>query len=58
MSDNMKNMEILKEVDENYKSLLFKECLKYKSELIKKIIYSIKMDGIKDEHGKFTKFGY
>ena len=54
-SDNLKNMEILNEVDENYKTLLFKEFFKYRSELIKQIIYSITIDGIKDEHGKVHK---
>ena len=50
-----KNMEILNEFDENYKTLLFKEFFKYRSELIKQIIYSITIDGIKDEHGKVHK---
>ena len=54
-SDNLKNMKILNEVDENYKTLLFKECFKFRSELIKQIIYSITIDGIKDEHGKVHK---
>ena len=55
ISDNMKNIEILNEVDENYKTLLFKECLKYRSELIKQIIYSISIEGIKDEHGNVNQ---
>ena len=54
-SDNLKNMKILNEVDENYKTLLFKECFKYRSELIKQIIYSITIDGIKDENGNVHK---
>ena len=54
-SDNLKNMKILNEVDENYKTLLFKEFFKYRSELIKQIIYSITIDGIKDENGNVHK---
>ena len=55
ISDNIKNIEILNEVDENYKTLLFKKCLKYRNELIKQIIYSITIDGIKDEYGNIHK---
>ena len=55
LSENMKNMEILDKVDENDKILLFRECLKYRSELIKQIIYSISIDGIKDENGNIQK---